>query len=193
MIPKIIYEICIDWDADNWTAEPDFSEEYDQISGDVDTDSINFLGWVRGKQREEGNAPAATLPIRMKPGLCQKYSPFTTGILEGKVRPWLPVRVRITAIGNLELYEPLPVFAGFISRISINPHPDVQSVLFDCTDGTDLLARQLVTQDPADKELCSDGDAMDKILDAAGWSPTRRDIDKDGGDDLLGYPRTYDY
>lgn len=189
MTPIIAYEVCIDWDAQDWSVEPDFSEDYDQISGDVDADGINFPGWTRGKQREEGNAPAATCEIRLKPGLCEKYSPFTTDSdLQGKVRPWLPVRVR--AYHN-EAYT--TVFTGFISRFHYNPHPDVQSVILYCTDGMDLLARQLITQDTTDTELCSDGDAIDKILDAAGWSPTRRSIDKDGGDDFVAYPACGEY
>jgi hypothetical protein len=185
---KPIYEVCVDWDALDWADDPDFSEEYDKVAGDVDADGINFIGWTRGKQSEEGNAPAATLEIRMKPGLCAKYSPFTTGILAGKVRPWLPVRVRVLFDG---LYY--PAYFGYIERITINPHPAIQSVTFYCTDGTDLLARQEVAQNAQSKTLMTDGDAVEKILDAAGWSKTKRLIDKDGGDDLLGYPATSAY
>lgn len=189
MKPVINYGIFIDWDAVDWSAEPDFAEDYDQISGDVDTDGVNFVGSTRGKQRKEGNAPAATCEIRLKPGLCAKYSPFTTDAdLQGKVRPWLPVLVMTY---HDEVYT--TVFTGFIARIHYNPHPDMQSVIFYCTDGMDLLARQMIAQDPTDRELCSDGDAIDKILDAAGWSQTRRDIDKDGGDDFVSYPMCYPY
>lgn len=187
-LPVITYEVCVDWDATNWAVEPDFSEAYDTISGDVDADGINFVGWMRGKEREEGNAPAATLQIRMIPGLCQKYSPYTTGVLAGKIRPWLPVRVR--ASHNSIWYS---CFAGFIAKMSIDPDPDIQSVIFYCTDGIDLLARQKVTQDSSSKTICSDGDATDKVLDAAGWSKIRRRIDKRGGDDLLAYPATHPY
>jgi len=188
MTSKVTYDVCVDWDAEDWAAEPDFSQEYDQISGDIDVDGINYLGWNRGKQREEGNAPAATCQIRLKPGLCEKYSPFTTGVLAGKVRPWLPIRIRSYFNG-----EYIPQYFGYISRITINPHPDVQSVSFYCTDGTDLLARQKVTQDASSKSLMSDGDAIGKVMDAAGWSKTRRSLDKDGGSDLLGYPSTTVY
>jgi hypothetical protein len=188
MTSKIIYEICIDFDAVNWADEPDFSQEYDHISGDVDTDGINFLGWNRGKQREEGNAPAAICEIRLKPGLCEKYSPFTTGVLAGKIRPWLPVRIRTYFKEEWRSH-----YFGYLSRITINPEPSIQSVVLYCTDGTDLLARQKVAQDPNSKTLCSDGGAMEVILDAAGWSASRRNIDKDGGEDLLGYPATTEY
>jgi len=183
------YEVCVDWDAIDWSAEPDFSEAYDNISGDLAEDSANYIDWSRGKEREQGNAPAGILNLRMKPGLCNKYSPWTAGVLEGKIRPWLPIRVR----ADIDGYDPIPVYAGFIARISINPHKNIQSVSFYCTDGMDLLARQKVTQDTSDKTLMSDGDAIERILDAGGWSHSRRNIDKDGGDDLLGYPQTTVY
>lgn len=183
MRSQIIYDVAVDWDAIDWAAEPDFSQEYDNISGDIDLDGINYIGWNRGKQKEEGNAPAATCEIRMRPGLCDKYSPFTTGVLAGKVRPWLPVRVRIFWDSVF-----IPCYFGYINKILIDPNPDLLGVAFYCTDGTDLLARQLVAQNPNSKSLMSDGAAIGKILDAAGWSATRRNIQIDGGDDLLGYP-----
>jgi len=185
----VTFEVCVDWDAVDWTDDPDFSESYDNISDDVDIGGVVGLDWNRGKQREEGNAPAATLTVNLRKGLCQRYSPFTTDAdLAGKIRPWLPIRVRAYHLGAYTA-----VYFGFIERISINPSLDAQSVSFYCTDGTDLLARQLITQDPTDKEICSDGEAIHKILDGAGWPRTRRDIDMDGGSDLLAYPESTSY
>ncbi|MBU0791745.1 MAG: hypothetical protein KKC55_14945 [Gammaproteobacteria bacterium] len=183
------FEVMVDWDATNWADDPDFSQSYDDISGDVDTGGVVGLSWERGKQREEGNAPAATLTVNLRKGLCQRYSPFTTDAdLTGKIRPWLPIRVRAYHGGAY-----IAAYFGFIERISINPSLDAQSVSFYCTDGTDLLARQLITQDPTDKEICSDGEAIHKILDAVGWNDDRRDIDEDGGNDLFAYPESYEY
>ena len=180
------WEACIDWDATDWSDTPDFSEEYDTIS---EVDGVTFVGWKRGKETDEGNIPAATLEIRLKPGYHAKYSPYTTDAdLVNKVRPWLPVRVR--AVYDETYY---PVFAGFLSSIKIDPHPDRQSVLFYVTDGMDLLARQMITQDPEDLSRMSDGQAMNEILNAAGWSGERRNIDMDGGDQLLNYPACYEY
>jgi hypothetical protein len=185
-MPTVTPEVCIDWDAEDWSVTPNFSEAYDTIT---DVDGVNFVGWKRGKEREEGNAPAGTCEIRLKPGLCDKYSPFTSDSdLQGKVRPWLPVRVREYHDSAYTI-----VYTGFISRIHYNPHPDVQLVIFYCTDGTDLLARQIIAQDTTDRTYMSDGDAMDKILDAAGWSRARRNIDKDGGGDFVSYPASTAY
>ena len=183
------FEVCVDFDAVNWAAIPDFSEAYDNISDDVNINGIVGLSWFRGEQQEEGNAPAATLTVNLRRGLCQKYSPFTTDAdLAGKIRPWLPIRVRAYHLGAYTVE-----YTGFIERISIDPALAIQSVIFYCTDGTDLLARQLITQDPNDKEVCSDGEAMHKILDAGGWPRAKRDIDTDGGDDLLDYPASTSY
>lgn len=185
----ITFEVCVDFDAIDWAATPDFSESYDDISGDVDLGGIVGLDWDRGKQKEDGNAPAGTLTIKLRKGLCQRYSPFTTDAdLTGKIRPWLPIRVRAY---HLAAYT--TVYTGFIERISINPALAVQSVVFYCTDGIDLLARQIITQDPDDKEICSDGEAIHKVLDAGGWPRSKRAIDVDGGDDLLAYPQSTAY
>ena len=188
-MPDITFEVCVDFDAVNWANTPDFSEAYDNISDDVEIGGIVGLDWQRGKQKEEGNAPAATLTVNLRRGLCQKYSPFTTDAdLAGKIRPWLPIRVRAY---HLAAYTTL--YTGFIERISLNPALSIQSTVFYCTDGTDLLARQLITQDPDDKEICSDGQAIHKILDGAGWPRSKRDVDMDGGDDLLAYPASTSY
>lgn len=189
--PEITYEVCIDWDATNWSYTPDFSQDYDEISGDIADDGIKFWSIKRGKQKEEGNAPAATLELTLTPGLCAKYSPFTSGVLVGKVRPWLPVRVR--AYRDEEYGEEwIPLFFGYISKIQINPHPDVQSVSIYCTDGTDLLARQVVSQDYTETTSMSDGEAVEKVLDAAGWSGSKRRIDKSAGN-ILKYPNVCTY
>jgi len=181
------YEIKIDFDATNWANTPNFSEDYDDISGDIDMDSINFIGWKRGKEQEEGNAPAATLEIHITPGHCDKYSPFTTGILANKIRPWLPIRVRAYYGG--EYYNE---FFGFISRISINPHINEQTVTLYCTDGTDLLARNMETEDADNTVSTSGGGAINLILDAAGWSHSRRNIDTTGGN-IVKYPTCYEF
>lgn len=185
----LTFEVCVDFDAINWADTPDFSEDYDDISGDVDIGGIVGLDWNRGEQKEEGNSPAATLTIKLRKGLCERYSPFTTAAdLAGKIRPWLPIRVRAYHLGAYTA-----VFAGFIERMSFNPNLAAQSVTFYCTDGIDLLARQLITQDVTDKEICSDGQAIHKILDGAGWPRSKRDIDMDGGSDLLAYPASTAY
>ncbi|MCJ7669564.1 MAG: hypothetical protein MUO61_03485 [Dehalococcoidia bacterium] len=182
-LSAITYEVMIDWDATNWADDPVFSGD-DDISDDV-----AYIEIVRGKETEEGNAPAATLQIRLKAGLCADYSPYNiTSPYHDRIRPWLPVRIKATH--NAVVY---PVYFGFISSIKIDPRPDRQTVTLYVTDGTDLLARQMVTQDPEHRTKVSDGDAIERILDAAGWSTVRRNIDKDGGDDLFNYPNTYNY
>lgn len=187
--PAITYEVCIDWDATNWSATPDFSESYDTVAGTAGADGVNLVSIQRGKQKEEGNAPAATCEIRMRPSFHAKYSPYNADSnLEGKIRPYLPVRVR--SYYNSEYKT---IFTGFISAIRVHPHADIQSVVFYCTDGMDLLARQLITQDPTDTTEMSDGEAIGKILDAAGWSSSKRDIDTSGGSNLLNYPACTQY
>ena len=176
--PEITYEVYVDWDGTDWQATPDFSEGIDDISNDV-----SYIDISRGKEREEGNAPASFMQVKMKSGLHAKYSLYNTGsVLYGKIRPWLVIRAR--AVHSAVTY---PIFFGFISSIKVNPHLNKQSVTIYATDGMDVLARQLITQDYEDRTVMTDGAAVGLVADAAGWSATKRDIDVDGGD-ILNYP-----
>lgn len=177
---SVTYEVMVDWDMTDWSATPDFSDAYDDISNDVQS-----IDTSRGKEAEDGNAPAATLTIRMKPGLVSKYSPFnTTGPLYGLLLPWRVIRVKATNDGGGTYW---PLFFGYISKYTIVPHLSIQSVTLYCTDGTDLLARQTASQDYDAREDMTEGDAMGDILDTAGWSSTRRSL---SAGTLLKYPLT---
>ena len=181
---EITWEVMVDWDATDWAVTPDFTQAIDDISAD-----INFSGWQRGKNTEEGNAPAGTHEIKLTPGLHQKYSIYyVPSPLHNKIRPWLPIRIRAMHDGNT--YN---VFSGFISSIKVDPHPSKQMVYIYVTDGSDLMARQLITQDYDTRTQMSDGEAVERVLDSAGWDPLKRNIDIDGGGDLLQYPQTGEY
>jgi hypothetical protein len=58
-----------------------------------------------------------------------------------------------------------------------------------CTDGTDLLARQIARQQADERTQGTDGDAIAALLDVAGWSSSRRSIDTDGGS-MVQRPKT---
>jgi hypothetical protein len=179
----IVHEVMVDWDATDWAAVPTFAGD-DDIS-----DHVFDMRIVRGKETEEGNAPAATLELRVTGDLVAEYSPFNAGSgFYGRIRPWLPVRVRTTH--NTVTYD---VYFGYISSIRIDPNKSNPTISLYCTDGIDLLARQMITQDWDNRTPMSDGAAITLIADAAGWSATRRDIDIDGGADLLNYPSIHVY
>ena len=178
----IVYEIMVDWDMTDWADVPDFSEPIDDISADVCE-----VNWVRGEEREEGNSPAATLELRIKGSLYEKYSVYNQyGDLYGLLLPYRIIRVRAFHNGT-----PYNEFLGFISKIKVNPDPDAPEVYIYCTDGLDLLARNVVTQDWGTRTIESDGAAVGEVLDAAGWSSTRRSLDTDG--ETLQYPQTTSY
>ena len=173
------YEVLVDWDMTDWSATPDFGQAEDDISSEVQSVSI-----LRGRDSEGGNAPAATLDIRLIPGLCAKYSPVNaTSPLYGRLLPWRAVRVQGVWGGNY-----FPLFAGFISKISIDPNPSKQSVSLYCTDGMDLLARQMVTLDYDKRNTQTEGEAVSAVLDAAGWG-SNRSIDSGN---TLQYPTVYE-
>lgn len=173
------YEIVIDWDAEDWSA--DFGgdpETDDNISADV-----YYTDASRGKEKEEGNAPASFLQIKLKAGLHSNYSPFN----HPDLRIWLPVRVR--ARYNAVWH---PLFFGYISAIRIDPSPNRQSVTIYITDGMDLLARQVLRQDYNTRHKMNPGGAINYIANAAGWSPNRRRINRTETANL-NYPSTGAY
>lgn len=180
---SITYEVHVDWDATDWLATPDFSDDIDDISGYVKTIYVD-----RGKKVELGNIPAGTLDIILN-NSDKRFSPtYASGPLYGKMRPWLPVRVRATVTGG----SATVFYAGFISRISVNPHSGVQEAYLYCTDGMDLLARNMVAVDKGERSMITDGAAVGYVLDGAGWPIDKRSIDVDTGA-IVNYPKTADY
>jgi hypothetical protein len=97
--------------------------------------------------------------------------------------------VRVQATYAETTYD---LFYGYINRITAYPIKNKQEIYFYCTDGIDLLAKQIVIQDMDHKTTQTDGASVAEVLDAAGWNATRRAIDVDGGD-ITSFPDTYDY
>lgn len=178
----VTYKVYIDWDATNWADAPDFSQAIDDVSS-----YVKDVRMIRGKEKELGNVPAATLELKLD-NTDGRFSPTNSGSpLYGKVRPWLPVQIKITH-DTIDYTK----FTGFISRIGILPSRERQEAYLYMTDGLDLLARQQIKQDEEETESCSDGVAVGKVLDAAGWSSSKRSIDMDGGD-ITKYPACTEY
>lgn len=181
---SITYEIHVDWDATDWLATPDFSQDIDDISA-----YVKHPFYIdRGKKTELGNIPAGTLDLILN-NFDKRFSPtYALGPFFGKIRPWLPIRVRATVTGGGAII----FYAGFISRISVNPHLDVQEAYLYCTDGMDLLARNMVSVNKGERSMITDGAAIGRILDGAGWSTSKRNIDVDTPA-IVNYPQTTDY
>ncbi len=180
---SITYEVHVDWDAVDWAATPNFSQAIDDISA-----YVKNIFTDRGKGIELGNIPSGTLDITLLNSDKRFSPPYTTGPLYGKIRPWLPIRVRATVTGGGAII----FYTGFISRLSVNPHLDTQEAYLYCTDGMDLLARNMVTVDKGNRSKITDGAAVGTILDGAGWPASKRNIDVDTGA-IVDYPATTEY
>lgn len=175
-------EIKVDWEAANWLDTPDYSQAIDDLTPYVQSYQVN-----RGIAVEQGNAPAGTLQVTLKNG-DGRFSPVNAASpLTGLMRPWLPIRFKAT-VGGVDK----TVYTGFISRISCSPHLNKQAAILYCTDGMDLLARNMVTQDETATTAKSDGSAIGCILDAAGWPAAKRTLDVSGGN-ITKYPMTVEY
>lgn len=176
----ISYHICIDWDCADWAGAHDFTD--DEV-----TDDVKRFRIARGRDRDSSSYPAATLEMTLENSSGKYYPTLTTSPLYPKIRLWLPVRVQAEYDGST-----YTLFYGYLNRISAFPLRNRQDIYFYATDGIDLLARSIVVQDMDDKKVMSDGAAIGKILDAAGWSADRRNLDLDGGD-ITSFPDTFEY
>jgi hypothetical protein len=176
----ITYSVQVAWDTEGWQDDAPWTGEFDAITSDVE-----FVAFTRGKETEAGNAPAATLELRLTND-AHKYTPTnTTGDLYEKLLVYKQIRVTATF-----LTVTYPLFYGFISRYQVKPHPNDQKILIYATDGMDMLARALVAQDYNVRSKTSDGEAVDKVLTACGWNPTRRTLDTTAGK-ILNYPECH--
>jgi hypothetical protein len=171
--------VYVDWDATVWSDTPDFSQAIDNITTYVKSVDIR-----RGMKTEYGNTPAGTCQIVLD-NSSKRFSPvYTSGPLYGKLRPWLPMKVTGT-VGS-STYN---IYTGYISRISCMPNAQKQEAVLYCTDGMDLLARQVARQQNNERTQGTDGAAIDELLNVGGWSSSCRSIDTDGGA-LVARPKT---
>lgn len=167
--------VYVDWDSLHWQGTHDYSQAIDDIST-----YVKGVSTRRGQKTEMGNTPAGTAQITLDNSSGRFSPPNTSSPLYGKMRPYLPVRI----VG-----DGTTVYTGFISRITCYPNSKKQEALLYCTDGTDLLARQMARQQETERTQGTDGDAIEQLLNVAGWSASRRSIDKDGGN-IVQYPKT---
>ncbi len=173
------YKLYIDWEATNWTDTPDFSQGIDDVSG-----YLKWLSFKRGVQTERGNVPAGTLQVRLRNNDGRFSPPNAASPLFGLMRPWLPVKLdKVVGASTYTCYT------GFISRIHVDPHIDRAICTLYCTDGMDLLARQVARQQNNERTQGTDGAAIDELLNVGGWSSSCRSIDTDGGA-LVARPKT---
>jgi len=176
----ITYTLEAYWDTLDWTSPTSGAD--DDITSDVKWFRIR-----RGKDKELGNVTAGTLEFALN-NADKKYTPcYAAGPLYGRLRPWIPVCLTADHDGN-----PYSLYYGYISRMSVYPSAERQEVVIYCTDGMDLLARNLITLDKDNRSSITDGDAVNKVLDAAGWSFAARSIDASSGD-IVEYPAAVDY
>lgn len=176
------YSIAIDFDNTEWNGTHDFTTTGDDITDDVKAFRIS-----RGKDKDSNSYPAATLELTIENSSGNYYPTNLSGTPGPKVRLWLPVRVQAT-------YDEVTynLFYGYINRITAYPIKNKQEIYFYCTDGIDLLGKQIVIQDMDNKTVMNDGEAIGTVLDAAEWNASRRAIDVDGGD-ITNFPDTFEY
>lgn len=156
------YKVCVDWTCADFAGVHDFTTG-GEPTRDI-TNDVKHLRISRGKDKDSNTYPAATMEMVLENSSGKYYPTATTGEYVGHVRLWLPVKV--TAVYATVTY---PLFYGYINRITAYPIKSRQDIYFYATDGTDLLAKTIVTQDMDHKVVMNDGEATNQVLNAASW------------------------
>jgi len=179
------YKVMVDWTCTDFAGVHDFTTG-GEPTRDI-TNDVKHLRISRGKDKDSNTYPAATLEMVLENSSAKYYPTATTGEYVGHVRLWLPVKVE--AVYATVTY---PLYYGYINRITAYPIKSKQEIYFYATDGIDLLAKTIVTQDMDHKVVKDDGLATEDVLTAAGWNTDRQLIDHDGGD-ITNFPNTYEF
>lgn len=158
----LVYSVKVDWNKDG-----DFSDAEETISAVVFGFSIDRgrdQAWELGKSR-------ASVAEILVDNVSKKYSPENSGSpIYGKVKPGRPVR--IVALEDGVTY---PLFIGTIENFKLRPGIDQRTVLFYAEDGLIQMRTQKVYT-PVYESITT-GAAIGHILDAIGWSESKRIID----------------
>lgn len=166
----VTYTVQIDWNNDGSVAagSPTTNEDVTANVLAVRTP----LSWTFG--RDDARSLSAIKPgeltIELK-NTSKLYSPdFAAGALFGNLGPGKPVLVK--AVHNAITYN---LFWGYIDSFDLTPGPKAEaSVVLGVQDVLGRLAEQNVTTTLY--QSIQTGDAIDAVLDAAGWSGSLRDI-----------------
>lgn len=166
----VTFNVYIDWDNDGTVASGAFEAN--------ETVTANVLGirtplaWSFGRDtaRSIATIKPGTVTIELNNN-SKLYSPdYAAGALFGNLGPGKPVRIRATH--NAINYD---IFWGYIDSYELNPHQETRSVRLTCQDALGRFGEQIITTPLF--ESIQTGEAIEEILDAAGWSASKRSID----------------
>jgi hypothetical protein len=170
MRSDVTVQFYIDWDNDGTVASGAF-ENYENVTSKVLGISTP-IRWDFGRDtaRSLSKIKAGEVTIELK-NYDKLYSPDNASSpLVGNLGPGKPVLIR--AIHKNVTYN---LFWGYIDDFEINPFQDTQSVTLTCTDALGKFGENLATT--ILYESIQTGDAVGKVLDAVGWSGSKRSID----------------
>jgi len=184
------FDVRVDWDCADWAGVHDFSDPpeartYDDISGYVSRTKPPRI--AKNKKPDDWVYPAATLELILNNESKIFYPTNSESVLFGKIHIWLPIRIIAT-----HLTIEYPLYYGFINKLICYPFKDKKHVYLYATDGIDVMAKAIVIQDMDDPTIMSDGESVDLLATAGGWSADRRSIDMTGGD-IINHPDTFVY
>ncbi len=166
----ITYNVYIDWDNNGSVASGAFTSGETVSSRVLNVRTNQQWSFGRDSARSLAAVKPAEVTLELN-NVSRDYSPDNASSpLFGNVGPGKPVLIRAThSAVNYDL------FWGFIDDFTIDPFREHKSVTLTCIDALGKLAQAQVTTDAY--QSIQTGTAVGKVLDAAGWSASKRDLD----------------
>lgn len=109
------FAVWVDWDCTDWAADPHFTTDTTGMR-DITSYVKPPIRIARTSKPDDWVYPAATLEVKLNNISGVFYPTLATGALYGKIRIWLPIKVRAT-----HLTLPYPLFYGFICGYAASP------------------------------------------------------------------------
>lgn len=166
----VTYNVYIDWDNDGTVASGAFEANETVTANVLAVRSPLSFSFGRDTARSLAAIKPGEVTIELdnRTGI---YSPDNSGgALFGNLGPGKPVLVR--AVHNAVTYN---LFWGYIDSYDLDPSKGARSVTLGCQDALGKFGEQKVTTDLS--QSIQTGAAITEILDAAGWSGSKRDLD----------------
>jgi hypothetical protein len=158
----------------DWVADGDFADAGDDITHRV-LDARTPITTRYGRDQARALSPTAAGEANLElDNQSRDYSPENTSSpLNGLVLPGRSVLIQATLSGTT-----YTLFTGHLDDFTVQPGREARSVQLSCLDPLARLKGVQVSTEL--KQGLRTGEAVNALLDAAGWSATLRDIDPGG-------------
>ncbi len=179
---EAVYQVVVDWNND-----ADFSDTSEDVTNDVLARSAPTIDVGRDQVRELTPPMIGAASFELNNSAKTYSAEFPGSPIYGLLLPGRAAEIRASAGGTVNydddvdydsdlVYngDPVAIFTGIIDEPVQNPEHDKRSVSIRAFGSMTKLQKNVSTEL---YEGIATGTAITNLLDAAGWSATKRDID----------------